>query len=186
MDSNTHSTSVRPRPRAGALVAAVDGLTAQDLDGLSDAALADQLRVLRRQQDRQEGQWLRTLAAIDARGAAGADQGVPAPSTAGWLRARLRLSAGTAASLVRTARALFRGPLTATAQALTDGELSLAHAQVLAAGTQELPAHVAAEAEPVLLDAAAAVGPAAAAAGHRPSAAGRRSRRRRGPGRAAA
>ena len=92
MDSNTHSTS--GPDRLTALVAAVDGLTAQDLDRLTDAALADRLRVLRRQLDRQEGQWLRTLAAIDARGAAGADQGVQAPSTAGWLRARLRLSAG--------------------------------------------------------------------------------------------
>jgi hypothetical protein len=48
--------------------------------------------------------------AVDARGAAGADQGVQAGSTAGWLRARLRMGAGAAASRVRTARALFRGP----------------------------------------------------------------------------
>ena len=53
------------------------------------------------------------LAAVDARGAAGAEEGVQAGSTAGWLRARLRLGAGAATSLVRTARALFRGPLTA-------------------------------------------------------------------------
>ena len=66
----------------------------------------------------------RDLAAVDARGAAGAEQGVQAGSTAGWLRARLRMSAGTAASLVRTARALYRGPLTGTAQALADGEPS--------------------------------------------------------------
>jgi len=60
--------------------------------------------------DRLEGQWLGELAALDGRGAAGADQGTPAPSTASWLRNRLHLSAGAAASAVRTARALFRGP----------------------------------------------------------------------------
>ena len=38
---------------------------------------------------------------------------------------------------VRTARALFRGPLTQTAQALCDGELSPAHATVLAQGTHD-------------------------------------------------
>ena len=35
--------------------------------------------------------------------------------------------------MVRTARAVFRGPLTGTAQALRNGEISVAHAQVLAA-----------------------------------------------------
>jgi hypothetical protein len=69
------------------------------------------------------------------------------------------MSAGAAASCVRTARALFRGPLTATAQALTDGTISPAHAQVLAAGTHDLPAHVAADAEPVLLEAARRLDP---------------------------
>ena len=37
---------------------------------------------------------------------------------------RLRMGAGAAATAVRTARALFGGPLTATAQALVDGEIS--------------------------------------------------------------
>ena len=60
---------------------------------------------------------------------------------------------------MRTARALFGGPLTETAQALADGELSLAHAQVLAHGTQELPDHLAAEAEPVLVAAARRLDP---------------------------
>jgi hypothetical protein len=60
--------------------------------------------------DRLEGQWLQHLAAVDARGAAGAEQGIQVGSTAAWLRHRLRLSAGAAASAVRTARSLFRGP----------------------------------------------------------------------------
>ena len=41
MDSNTHSSS-RP-DRLGALAAAVDELAAEDLDGLADAALAEQV-----------------------------------------------------------------------------------------------------------------------------------------------
>ncbi|HEX2374786.1 MAG TPA: hypothetical protein VHO93_12470, partial [Actinomycetota bacterium] len=110
MDSNTHSTGAAD-PLA-ALAAAVDGLAAHDLDGLPDATRAERVLVLRRLLDRQEGHWLKELAAVDARGAAGADQGQPAPSTASWLRARLRMGAGAASGWVRTARALFRGPLT--------------------------------------------------------------------------
>jgi Domain of unknown function (DUF222) len=161
MDPNTHSTShpTGGPDRLGAVAAELQGLAAQDLDGLPDGARAERVMVLRGLVDRLEGHWLGELAAVDARGAAGAQDGVPAGSTAAWLRRRLRMGAGTAASLVRTARALYRGPLTATAQALTDGELSPAHAQVLAAGTQDLPDHTAAEAEPVLLEAARRLDP---------------------------
>jgi hypothetical protein len=157
MDSNTHSGS--RADQLAALAAAVDGLAAQDLDRLGDAALSERVMAMRGLMDRLEGQWLRALAAVDGRGAAGAEQGVQAGSTASWLRARLRIGAGTAAGLVRTARALYRGPLTGTAQALADGELSPAHAQVLAAGTHDLPAHLAADAEPVLLEAARRLDP---------------------------
>ena len=45
MDSNTHSGS--RADRLGALAAAVDGLAAQDLDRLGDAALAEQVMALR-------------------------------------------------------------------------------------------------------------------------------------------
>jgi hypothetical protein len=127
MDSNTHSGS-RPA-RLAALAAAVDELAAQDLVGQTDAVLADQVLELRRLLDRLEGHWLQTLAAVDGRGAAGADQGLQVGSTAAWLRGRLRLGAGAAAGWVRTARALYRGPLTQTGQALAAGELSTAHAR---------------------------------------------------------
>jgi hypothetical protein len=110
------------------LAAAVDGLAGEDLDGLGAVVVAERVLQLHALVDRLEGQWLRTLAVVDGRGAAGADQGVQAPSTAGWLRGRLRLGAGAASGSVRTARALFAGPLTATAQAVTQGELSVAHA----------------------------------------------------------
>ena len=157
MNSNTHS--VRPAEPLTALAAVVDDLAAQDLTGVTDAVRAERVLVLRRLLDRLEGHWLAELAGVDARGAAGADQGVQAPSTASWLRSRLRMGAAAASSAVRTARALFRGPLTATAQAVTDGDLSAAHAAVLAAGTQDLPLHVTAEAEPVLVDAARRLDP---------------------------
>jgi hypothetical protein len=107
MDSNTHST--RRRERLVALTAAIDAFLDQDLDGLTDAALAEEILELRSQIDRLEGGWLQHLAAVDARGAAGADQDRQFGSTAGWLRARLRMASGAATTAVRTARALFRG-----------------------------------------------------------------------------
>ena len=64
------------------------------------------------------------------------------------------MSRQAAATAVRTARALFRGPLPASGAALCAGELSVAHAEVLAAGTKDLAGHVAADAEATLLEAA--------------------------------
>jgi hypothetical protein len=188
MDSNTHSPqhpAERPARRpdgrpagqpqgppeglAAALDPAVEvlaavatdllALAAQDPDDLPEAARAERVPALRALADRLEGQWLKELAAVDAVGAAGADQGQPAPSTASWLRKRLRMSAGAAHSTIRCARALFRGPLEGTGQALIAGELSVAHARVLADGTHALPTPVVAEAEPVLLEAARRLDP---------------------------
>jgi hypothetical protein len=168
MDTNTRSVEqpahhpVAGEPVEGleALAAAVDQLAAQGRHGLTDAVRAERVLALRRLLDRLEGHWLQELAAVDARGAAGADHDQPAPSTASWLRHRLRMGASAAHRSVRTARALFRGPLTQTATALTDGQLSPAHASVLAVGTQELPAQVTVEAEPVLVEAARRLDPA--------------------------
>jgi Domain of unknown function (DUF222) len=141
MESNTHSSrhpGGRPDGLAG-LAAAVQEVVAQDLDGFPDTVRAERVLGWRRLLDRLEGQWPKELAALDAAGAAGADHGQQAGSTAAWLRNRLRLGAGAASSSLRTARALFRGPLPETAQALSDGELSPAHASVVAHGTHELP-----------------------------------------------
>ena len=165
MNSNTHS--IRPyggqpdarRDGLAALAEAVDGLAAQDLDGLADSVRAERVLELRRLVDRLEGHWLKELAGVDARGAAGADQDQQVGSTAAWLRNRVHLGAGTATRFVRTARALFRGPLTATAKALADGTISVAHASVLAHGTYDLPDHVIVEAEPVLVEAAGRLDP---------------------------
>jgi hypothetical protein len=80
-------------------------------------------------------------------------------STAAWLRNRLRLSSGSAHGSVGTARALFRGRLPQTAVALVAGELSMAHAKAVGDGTHQLPAKVAAAAEPVLLETARRLDP---------------------------
>jgi hypothetical protein len=69
------------------------------------------------------------------------------------------MSGGAARSAVRTARALFRGPLRETAAALTAGAISPAHAQVVAEGTRDLPDHVRLEADPVLVEAARRLDP---------------------------
>jgi len=157
MDSNVYSDT---RPAGlGPLAAAVDDLAGQDLAALPDAEAAERVLVLRGLLERLEGQWLRELAAVDARGAAGAEDGVQAVSTAGWLRSRTRLGAADAAQRVRVARALHRGPLTGTARALAAGEISSAHAAVLARGIQDLRPRTTVEAEPVLLDAARRLDP---------------------------
>src|ERR687897_1567886 len=137
MDSNTHSTlpPSQPSDDLAALAAVADQLATQDLDRLSDGVRAERVLQLRRLVDRLEGHWLKELAGLDALGAAGAEADQQVGSTAAWLRNRLRLGARTATSAVRTARAVFRGPLTETAQALVGGELSVAHAHVLASGT---------------------------------------------------
>jgi hypothetical protein len=137
----------------------VDGLAAQDLQGLPDSVRAERVLELRRLLDRQEGLWLKELATLDARGAAGADQDRPALSTASWLRRRLRMSASAARGAVRAARALFGGSLPQTAAALVAGDISPAHARVVADGTHQLPEQVKLEADPVLVEMAGRLDP---------------------------
>ena len=69
------------------------------------------------------------------------------------------MGAGAAHNSLRTARVLFRGPLTQTATAWVHGQLSLAHAAVLAAATHDLADHPTVEAEPVRLQAARRLDP---------------------------
>src|SRR5215208_5764580 len=121
MDSNTHSTQgptgpvdgqpSQPADDLALLMAALDRLDTKDLGRLADSALTDQTLQLRPLAARLDGIWLKYLAA-------GAAAGVQFGSTASWLRARLRMASSTAATAARTARALFRGPLAQTAQAL--------------------------------------------------------------------
>src|SRR5829696_5236981 len=95
MDLNTHSS--RRSERFAALAAAINDLDREDLDRLTDTAVADDLLALRPLVERLEGQWRKRLAVADARGAAGADQDRQFGSTAAWLRARLRMSRHAAA-----------------------------------------------------------------------------------------
>jgi hypothetical protein len=88
----------------------VDNLEDQNLDGPSHAEKVERLLELGRLLDLMELLWLRELAAVDARGAAGAEQGQRAASTAAWLSDRLHMDADTAADSVRIARALFPNP----------------------------------------------------------------------------
>jgi hypothetical protein len=157
MDSNTHS--MQQPSGIGLLAAVVEELAAEDLDALPDSEAARRVLVLRRLIDRLEGHWLRELAGVDGRGAAGADHGTPAESTAGWLRHRTRMGHPDAHQRVRVARALHRGPLAGTAKALATGQLSYPHAAALTRSTQELPASTTAAAEPVLLEAARRLDP---------------------------
>jgi hypothetical protein len=157
MDPNAYS--MQQPGGLGLLAAAVDELAAEDLDGLPDSEAARRVLVLRGLIERLEGHWLRELAGVDGRGAAGTDQGIPAESTAGWLRNRNRMGYTDAHRRVRVARALHRGPLAGTAQALAAGEISYAHAVALTRATQELPSQTVAAAEPVLLEAARRLDP---------------------------
>jgi hypothetical protein len=141
------------------LAAAVAELAAGDPTQLGDALLAEQVVVLRRLTDQLDAVWLRRLAAVDARGAAGAEHGTQARSTTAWLRATCQMSPGAAAQRVRTARALHRGPLAGTAGALAAGEVSCAHAATLADATGDLPPTKVAEAEEVLVEAARRLDP---------------------------
>jgi hypothetical protein len=161
MDSNTHSTQPPGLidDDLELLAAAARRVAARNLAQLPGSVRAGRVQTLRRLLDGLEGQWLKELASVDALGAAATDPQAPAPSTASWLRNRLRMSAGTAHDTVGTARALFRGPLPQTAAALTDGVISPAHARVLAQGTRHLPDHLTRDAEPVLVEAARRLDP---------------------------
>jgi len=146
-----------------ALAAAVDALAGQDLAALPDPALAGRVLQLRTLLERAEGQWLRALAAVDARGAAGAEAGaeVRHPSTAGWLRAQARMAPRSAGERVLVARALHRGRLPAVAAALAAGQISYEHAAAITRGLADLSAELAAAAEPVALGLARRLDPAA-------------------------
>jgi Domain of unknown function (DUF222)/HNH endonuclease len=153
--------ATRGGPPAGleGLAAVIAQLAAEDPDQFGDALLAEQVLALERLGTQLDAVKLRWLAAVDARGAAGAEAGTQTTSTASWLRASLRMAPGTASQRVRTARALHCGPLPATAAALAAGEVSYQHAAALADATHDLPAARTAEAEPVLVDAARRLDP---------------------------
>src|SRR6266540_7331106 len=99
MQSNMYSAEeTLPAVAPVGLEAAIQDLAGHDLDSLPDGVAAARVLALRRLLDRLEGHWLRELAGVDGRGAAGTDHddGQPAASTASWLRNRLHLGKGAA------------------------------------------------------------------------------------------
>lgn len=128
---------------------AVDRLSATDLGRVPHETLAETVVALRRLADRIDAEWMRWVREFDRRGAA-AEEG--ALSTAAWLRERCHLQHGTAADRVRVARALERLPVTGAAFAA--GDLSYAHARVLAGAPTPSTRAQYAEIEPVLVQAA--------------------------------
>jgi hypothetical protein len=157
MNPNTHSMQ---RPAGlDRLAAVVEELAAEDVARLSDAEAARRVLVLRGLIERLEGHWLQELAGVDGRGAAGTEDGMPAESTAAWLRHRTRMGHTDAHQRVRVARALHRGPLPGTAHALANGQIAYAHAAASTRSTQHLPSQTVAAAEPVQLEAARRLDP---------------------------
>src|SRR5664279_354626 len=141
---------------AGYLDPMLDRLFAVEVAGLPDSALAADLVGLRVAVSRLESEFARRLVVFDRRGAAGVTGAV---STAAWLRQACRLSAGEASERVRTARVL-ADDLPVSADALAGGDLSYAHARVLASAAGELPAESLPTVEPILVEAARHTDPA--------------------------
>jgi Domain of unknown function (DUF222) len=162
MSSNSPlpAAAVAVGPLAG-LAAAVDALAAEDVGALPDSVGAGQVLQLRALLERAEGEWLRRLAATDAKGAAGAESGALFGSTSAWLRAKTRMSARAANDRIRAARALHRGHLPDTAAALAAGDITAEHAAVIARALADLPRAQARAAEPLLLDLAREADPTA-------------------------
>ncbi len=104
----------------------VDTLAAEDLDHLSDAALAGDLFHLLRERARLEAQITRRVARAHHHGIAATDG---AATTAAWMRSRAGLGETEAQSLLRTATALEEMPNTSAAYAA--GEIGTTRARML-------------------------------------------------------
>jgi hypothetical protein len=111
----------------GNLSSVLDELLSVDPRELPGPVLAAELSAGRRQRNRADGLYLRQLEVMDRTGAVLADYG----STQAWVRAVLLLSPSRASRDVHLARDLADG-LPLTLAALTDGSISLDHAQVIA------------------------------------------------------
>jgi hypothetical protein len=129
------------------LGSAIDELAVEDLDATPSAALADDLVEVRRAIDRLEAEWLRRLAVFDGRGV-----GDELLSTQCWVRQHCGLTSGSARERVSVARRLRELP--ETSAAFRAGEMSYAHARQISAATGDVNREVAAEGEPILVEAA--------------------------------
>ncbi|MFN2557944.1 MAG: DUF222 domain-containing protein, partial [Nitriliruptorales bacterium] len=119
---------VDPREALEALEHVVEMLARADLDLLDDRGLLEHTVGLDRQLTKMAAQRARRLWAVDERDAYREDACV---TTASWWRWRTRRDHGEASQQVRTAERL--GWLDDTRQALEVGEISPAHAEIIAA-----------------------------------------------------
>jgi len=139
---------------------AAKGLRSEDLTGVDSASLLADVAALRGLLDQLEGEWLRRVGEVHARGAADV---VGAGSTKAFLRGTVLMSPLEAGRAVRTATVL-RSTCTATASALSDGRVGLGQAHVVATVIDRLPSALPEsarlEGELVLLEHAGALNPA--------------------------
>jgi hypothetical protein len=138
----SEAPDLAPAHPARAALAAVDDALAQlaaaNLWSMSEPDVLDLRIDLEASRARLESVTLTVTREVDGRGAATA---TGAPSTAAWLRGRLRLHPGAAKAEVELARDLDT-ELTDTAAALAAGEISRDAAAAVAAGLHRLPRRV--------------------------------------------
>jgi hypothetical protein len=128
---------------------AVDTLQRADYSGLPDGALCDHVKALRQQIDRLESVFTSQVGLMHERGSANSEGYV---TTAAYLRHACKLTAGAARGRVDTAGLLNEWPMVAAAFA--DGAISYPHAAMVTSTLATLPAAVAVDAQPVLVEAA--------------------------------
>ncbi len=134
---------------------ALADLAALDVAALSDVELLDALRALHPLLCQTEAVQTRLIGAAHGRGSAALDGAV---STLSWLRCRLRL--GDAPAQIRVAKALTGLPH--VAEVYGRGEMSFAHAAAVTEVASDIePGLLAAGADKLLAEQAAALGPAA-------------------------
>ena len=134
------------------LRSALDELRGEDLAGASDEELSDGLIELERGSRVLDAERSRRLAEVERRGTTWSVDGHL--SVVSWLAATLRLGFARASRQVKLSRALQDMPW--TAGALGDGDLS-SEAVELLVGAREVAPEAFREAEPMLVDAAAAL-----------------------------
>ncbi len=139
---------------------AVGSLQSEDLHGVDSGSLLTDVADLRRLADQVEGEWLRRVGEVHARGAA---QVVGAGSTRAFLRGTCLVSPSEASRAVDTASAL-RTTCAQTADAVAAGVIGIRQARVIAKVITDLPSALAEDTrldgERVLLEHAAALNPA--------------------------
>ena len=145
------------------LVAVRDALAllqSEDLQGVDAGCLLTDVADLRRLADQVEGEWLRRVGEVHARGAA---QVVGAGSTKAFLRGTCLISPSGASRAVDTASAL-RSTCAATAEAVAAGVIGMGQAQVIAKVITDLPSALSEDVrtagEATLVQHAAALNPA--------------------------